>query len=61
MWEFYLAASEMAFRSQAMMVQIQLTKRQDLVPTTRTYVAEAEARLRQAEPKKATKFQLAGE
>ena len=29
MWEFYLAASEMAFREQAMMVfQIQLTKRQ---------------------------------
>jgi hypothetical protein len=29
MWEFYLAAAEMAFREQAMMVfQIQLTKRQ---------------------------------
>jgi cyclopropane-fatty-acyl-phospholipid synthase len=30
MWEFYLAASETAFREQAMMVfQLQLTKRQD--------------------------------
>ncbi len=33
MWEFYLAASEMAFRKQAMMVfHLQLTKRQDVVP-----------------------------
>ena len=33
MWEFYLAASEMAFRGQAMMVmQLQLTRRQDVVP-----------------------------
>ena len=62
MWEFYLASSEMAFRSQMLMnIQIQITKRQGVVPMTRTYVAEAEARLRRAEPKKATKFQLAGE
>src|SRR5215475_12201616 len=34
MWEFYLAASEMAFRKQNMMnFQIQLTKRQGVVPT----------------------------
>jgi cyclopropane-fatty-acyl-phospholipid synthase len=60
MWEFYLASSEMAFRSQMLMnIQIQITKRQGVVPMTRTYVAEAEARLRRA--KKATKFQLAGE
>ena len=33
MWEFYLAASEMAFRESDMMVfQIQLTKRQGVVP-----------------------------
>src|SRR5262249_876356 len=36
MWEFYLASSEMAFREQNMMVmQIQLTKRQGIVPMTR--------------------------
>ena len=40
MWEFYLAASEMAFREQDMMVfQIQLTKRQGVVPMTRDYIA----------------------
>ena len=39
MWEFYLAAAEMAFREQAMMVfQLQLTKRQGIVPMTRDYV-----------------------
>src|SRR5262249_3893614 len=39
MWEFYLAASEMAFREQAMMVfQMQLTKRQGIVPMTRDYI-----------------------
>src|SRR6202030_574698 len=39
MWEFYLAASEMTFREQAMMVfQLQLTKRQDVVPNTRDYI-----------------------
>ena len=33
MWEFYLAASEMAFREQNLMVfQLQLTKRQGVVP-----------------------------
>ena len=40
MWEFYLAASEMSFREQNMMVfQIQLAKRQDVVPMTRGYIA----------------------
>ena len=39
MWEFYLAASEMSFREQNMMVfQIQLTKRQGVVPMTRDYI-----------------------
>jgi cyclopropane-fatty-acyl-phospholipid synthase len=47
MWEFYLAVSEMAFRVRAMMVfQLQLTKRQDVVPVTRDYIAREEARLR---------------
>ncbi len=47
MWEFYLAAAEMAFREQAMMVfQLQLTKRQGVVPMTRDYIARESARLR---------------
>ena len=47
MWEFYLAASEMSFREQNMMVmQIQLTKRQGVVPMTRDYIAREERRLR---------------
>ena len=50
MWEFYLAASEMAFREQAMMVmQIQMTKHQDVVPMTRDYIGREEARLRKFE------------
>jgi cyclopropane-fatty-acyl-phospholipid synthase len=50
MWEFYLASSEMAFRKQELMnFQIQLTKRQSIVPTTRDYIQREEARLRTAE------------
>ena len=46
MWEFYLAGCEMAFRKQDMMVfQVQLVKDQTVLPLTRDYVAEAEARL----------------
>ena len=63
MWEFYLAASEMAFREQAMMVmQIQLAKRQDVVPMTRDYIfREEEARLRALEGRQAPPLRLAGE
>jgi cyclopropane-fatty-acyl-phospholipid synthase len=62
MWEFYLAASEMAFREQAMMVmQIQLTKRQDVVPVTRDYIAREEARLRALEGDQRLPLRLAGE
>ena len=44
MWEFYLAACEMAFRNGRLMVfQIQLAKRRDSVPLTRDYIAETEA------------------
>lgn len=40
MWEFYLALSEMAFRWRGCMVfQIQLAKRVDAVPLTRSYMA----------------------
>jgi cyclopropane-fatty-acyl-phospholipid synthase len=47
MWEFYLAASEMSFRKGNLMnFQIQLTKRQHVVPMTRDYVGQEEARLK---------------
>ena len=62
MWEFYLAASEMAFREQAMMVmQIQLTKRQGVVPITRDYIAREETRLRALEGGQRPQLRLAGE
>jgi cyclopropane-fatty-acyl-phospholipid synthase len=62
MWEFYLAASEMAFREQDMMVfQMQLTKRQGIVPMTRDYVAREEARLRVLEGGSRVPLRLAGE
>jgi cyclopropane-fatty-acyl-phospholipid synthase len=62
MWEFYLAASEMAFREQALMVfQLQLTKRQGIVPMTRDYVAREEARLRTRETARLQPLRLAGE
>jgi len=62
MWEFYLAASEMAFREQGMMVmQFQLTKRQNVVPITRDYIAREEARLRALEGGQRPPLRLAGE
>jgi cyclopropane-fatty-acyl-phospholipid synthase len=62
MWEFYLAASEMSFRKQNLMnFQIQLTKRQGVVPITRDYVTREEARLRGVEQRKRPRLQLAGE
>lgn len=62
MWEFYLAASEMAFRKQNMMVfQIQMTKRQGVVPITRTYIEREEARLRGRERGSMPPLRLAGE
>jgi cyclopropane-fatty-acyl-phospholipid synthase len=62
MWEFYLAAAEMAFRSQAMMVvQMQLTKRQGVVPMTRDYIMDETARLRALEREHRPPLRLAGE
>jgi cyclopropane-fatty-acyl-phospholipid synthase len=62
MWEFYLAASEMSFRKQNMMnFQIQLTKRQGVVPITRDYIGREETRLRGVEQRKQPRLQLAGE
>lgn len=50
MWEFYLAASETAFRSQGLVVhQIQLVRRQEALPITRDYMAKAEEDLRRRE------------
>ncbi len=43
MWEFYLAASEVAFRRQGHVVfQMQLAKRVDAVPLTRDYITDWE-------------------
>jgi cyclopropane-fatty-acyl-phospholipid synthase len=62
MWEFYLAASEMSFREQNLMVfQIQLTKRQDVVPMTRDYIMREEERLRAAEATQRPQLRMAGE
>ncbi|MFT4117300.1 class I SAM-dependent methyltransferase [Bradyrhizobium sp.] len=62
MWEFYLAACEMTFRKQDMMnFQIQLTKRQGVVPMTRDYIAREETRLRAREHGAKPKLKLAGE
>ena len=61
MWEFYLAASEMAFRKQNLMnLQIQLTRRQGIVPMTRDYIAREEAKLRGLERGKRPRLQIAG-
>jgi cyclopropane-fatty-acyl-phospholipid synthase len=62
MWEFYLASSEMAFRQQGMMVvQVQLTRRQGVVPMTRDYMMREEARLRGVEGGHRPPLRLAGE
>ena len=43
MWEFYLAGCEVAFRYMNQMVfQIQLARKQDVVPLTRDYIVDAE-------------------
>jgi cyclopropane-fatty-acyl-phospholipid synthase len=52
----------MAFREQAMMVfQMQLTKRQDIVPVTRDYIMREEARLCALEARRRSPLRLAGE
>ena len=61
MWEFYLAASEAAFRYQNLVVfQLQLERRIDTVPLTRDYIGEAEHRLR-AQEALAAEPRMAGE
>jgi cyclopropane-fatty-acyl-phospholipid synthase len=62
MWEFYLAASEMSFREQDMMVmQFQITKCQDVVPLTRDYITREETRLRALENGQRLPLRFAGE
>jgi len=62
MWEFYLACSEMSFRKQNLMnFQIQLAKRQGVVPMTRDYFTREEAELRRMERGKKPRLQIAGE
>jgi cyclopropane-fatty-acyl-phospholipid synthase len=61
MWEFYLAAAEMSFRKQNLMnLQVQLTKRQGIVPMTRDYITREEARLRALERRSRPQFRIAG-
>ena len=53
MWEFYLAASEAAFRFAGMNnFQIQFVKNQHALPLTRNYMVEEEARLKALEAKR---------
>src|SRR5947207_3070157 len=62
MWEFYLAASEMSFRKQNLMnFQIQLTRRQGIVPMTRDYIAREETRLRGLEHGNRPELKMTGE
>ncbi|MDR6951876.1 cyclopropane-fatty-acyl-phospholipid synthase [Ancylobacter sp. 3268] len=62
MFEFYLASSEMAFRHQGMMIfQVQLAKREGVVPMTRNYIAEAETALKAMEKRNRPGLRLAGE
>jgi cyclopropane-fatty-acyl-phospholipid synthase len=60
MWEFYLASSEMSFRTQDLMnFQIQITKRNGVAPMTRDYIVSEEARLRGIERGKRPRLQVA--
>ena len=61
MWEFYLASSEMAFRESDMVVfQIQMAKRKGVIPQTRDYIGQEEARLRAIEAGYSAPLRLAG-
>jgi cyclopropane-fatty-acyl-phospholipid synthase len=62
MWEFYLAASEMAFRSGTLMnFQIQMTRQQEALPLTRGYMHDAEEALRRRDGAERRPLRLAGE
>jgi cyclopropane-fatty-acyl-phospholipid synthase len=62
MWEFYLSGCEATFRFEDTVVfQLQLAKRNDVVPLTRDYIAEREKRLRAAETSALSVFSEAAE
>ncbi|MFC5583862.1 class I SAM-dependent methyltransferase [Nitratireductor kimnyeongensis] len=62
MWEFYLAGSEASFRWQEMVVfQVQLTKKRETLPVTRTYIGETEKLLADPAGKKPGRFRQAAE
>jgi cyclopropane-fatty-acyl-phospholipid synthase len=64
LWEFYLTASEVTFRTGAMMnFQIQMSKKLDALPLTRNYMFDAEEALRRKEGAAAdtSPVRLAGE
>jgi cyclopropane-fatty-acyl-phospholipid synthase len=62
MWEFYLSASEATFRFEdTMVLQVQLAKRNDIVPLTRDYIGERAKRLRAAEQRALPAFSEAAE
>lgn len=59
MWEFYLAVSEAGFRYQDLMnFQLQIARHQEAVPLTRDYIGQAEAALRGAGRRGATRTSL---
>ena len=61
-WEFYLAASEVAFYTGLMMnFQIQLTKNQMALPLTRNYMFTNENGLRAVDGPQKVPLKLAGE
>jgi cyclopropane-fatty-acyl-phospholipid synthase len=61
-WEFYLAASEVAFQVGMLMnFQVQLTKQQLALPLTRNYMHQAEDRLRTMDATSKVPLKLAGE
>lgn len=56
MWEFYLAGAEMAFRHWGQVVfQVQITRKQDAVPLTRSYIERWENDIQPAEGRRTTK------
>jgi cyclopropane-fatty-acyl-phospholipid synthase len=60
MWEFYLIGSEVSFRIYGHMIfQIQLAKRQDVVPRTRDYIGERETQLRKRESQQGAVWRVA--
>ncbi len=64
MWEFYLAASEIAFRVGALMnFQIQLAKNLEVLPLTRNYMVATEDALRdrESEATRRVPLKMAGE